>query len=105
VKVAHAKPAAAPQASAQPTSALSVAAAPGDILIVFGSASSEASGRSAAKTIKAQLSDILIHRDLDVTPGAGGKFQIQAGPYKSKSSAAALCSAIKERGIQCRVTP
>ena len=106
VKVAHAKPASgAAPASAQPASALSVASAAGEVLIVFGSASSEASCRSTAKNIKAQLADILIHRDLDVTPRANGGFQIQAGPYKAKSSAVALCSAIKQRGIQCQVTP
>ncbi len=105
-KVARAKPApAAPQASEQPASSLSVAAAPGEFLIVFGAAGSEASGRSTAKAIKAQLSDILIHRDLDVTQKAGGGFQIQAGPYKTKSSALALCSAMQQRGVQCRVTP
>ncbi len=106
VKVAHAKPApAAAQGSDQPASALSVASGPGGILIVFGSASSEASGRAAAKNIKAQLSDILIHRELDVTPRANGGFQIQAGPYNAKSSALALCSAIKQRGVPCQVTP
>jgi hypothetical protein len=106
VKVAHAKPArVATQASDQPASALSVAAAPGGVLIVFGSASSEASGRTTAKTIKAQLSDILINRQLDVTPRGNGGFQIQAGPYNAKSSALALCSAIKQRGVQCQVTP
>ncbi len=106
VKVAHAKPApAAAQASEQPASALSVASAPGGIVIVFGSASSEASGRATAKNIKAQLSDILINRQLDVTPRANGGFQIQAGPYNAKSSALALCSAIKQRGVQCQVTP
>ena len=102
MKVAHTKPSAA-HASTQPTSALSVSES-GDILIVFGSASSEASGHATAKSIKAKLADILIHRNLDVTPKAGGSFQIQAGPYKTKSSALALCSAIKERGIQCHVT-
>ena len=107
-KVAHAKPApaaAAAQASEQPASALSVAAAPGGVLILFGSASSEASGRATAKTIKAQLSDILINRQLDVTQRANGGFQIQAGPYNAKSSAVALCSAIKQRGVPCQVTP
>jgi len=105
-KVAHAKPApAAAQAPAQPASALSVASAPGGVLIVFGSASSEASGRATAKNIKAQLADILINRQLDVTPRANGGFQIQAGPYPAKSSALALCSAIKQRGVQCQVTP
>lgn len=105
-KVAHVKPApAAASASAQPASALSVASAAGEVLIVFGSASSEASGRSTAKNIKAQLSDILINRELNVAPRANGGFQIQAGPYNAKSSAVALCSAIKQRGVQCQVTP
>ncbi len=105
-KMARAKPApAAAQAPEEPASALSVASAPGGILILFGSASSEASGRATAKTIKAQLSDILINRQLDVTPRANGGFQIQAGPYNAKSSAAALCSAIQRRGVPCQVTP
>jgi hypothetical protein len=105
-KVAHAKPApAAASASAQPASALSVASAAGEVLIVFGAAGSEASGRSTAKNIKAQLSDILINRELDVAPRANGGFQIQAGPYKSKSSALALCSAMQHRGVPCKVTP
>ena len=105
-KVAHAKPApAAASASAQPASALSVASAAGEVLIVFGAASSEASGRLTAKNIKTQLSDILINRELDVTPRANGGFQVQAGPYKSKSSALALCSAMQHRGVPCKVTP
>ncbi len=105
-KIAHAKPHPAEAASSDgPASALSVTSAPGGILIVFGSASNEASGHSAAKNIKAQLSDILINRQLDVAPRAGGGFQIQAGPYKAKSSAIALCSAIRQRGIQCQVAP
>jgi len=105
-KVAHAKPApAAASASAQPASALSVASAAGEVLIVFGAASSEASGRVTAKNIKAQLSDILINRELDVTPRPNGGFQVQAGPYKSKSSALALCSAMQQRGVPCKVTP
>ncbi len=103
VKVAHAKPAA--QASAEPSSSLSVSAASGEYLIVFGSANSEASGRSTAKALKAQVSDILVHRELDVAQRAGGGFQIQAGPYKTKSPAIALCSAMQQRGVQCRVTP
>ena len=105
-KVAHAKPApAASSASAQPASALSVASAAGEVLIVFGAASSEASGRLTAKNIKAKLSDILINRQLDVTPRGNGGFQVQAGPYKSKSSALALCSAMQQRGVPCKVTP
>ena len=105
-KVAHAKPAPAPaSASAQPASALSVASAAGEILIVFSAASSEAAGRATAKNIKAQLSDILLARELDVTPRASGGFQVQAGPYKSKSSALALCAAMQKRGVPCKVTP
>ena len=105
-KVAHAKPApAASSASAQPASALSVASAAGEVLIVFSAASSEASGRLTAKNIKAKLSDILINRQLDVTPRGNGGFQVQAGPYKSKSSALALCSAMQQRGVPCKVTP
>jgi hypothetical protein len=105
-KVAHAKPApAASSASAQPASALSVASAAGEVLIVFSAASSEASGRLTAKNIKAKLSDILINRQLDVTPRGNGSFQVQAGPYKSKSSALALCSAMQQRGVPCKVTP
>jgi sporulation related protein len=106
-KVAHAKPApaAAASASAQPASALSVASAAGEILIVFSAASSEAAGRATAKNIKAQLSDILLARELDVTPRASGGFQVQAGPYKSKSSALALCAAMQKRGVPCKVTP
>ena len=105
-KVAHAKPApAASSASAQPASALSVASAAGEVLIVFSAASSEASGRLTAKNIKAKLSDILINRQLDVTPRGDGSFQVQAGPYKSKSSALALCSAMQQRGVPCKVTP
>ena len=105
VKVAHTKPTARIKSTAQPSSSLAVASAPSEILIVFGSASNEASGRATAANIKAQLADILIHRDLDVTPRGNGGYQIQAGPYQSKRSANALCSAIKERGIQCKVTP
>lgn len=105
-KVAHAKPAAqVPQPSAQPASSLSVSAASGEYLIMFGSANSEASARSTAKAIKAQLSDILVHRELDVTQRAGGGFVVQAGPYKTKGSAVALCSEMQKRGVQCRVTP
>ncbi len=105
-KVAKAKPAAQDsQASAQPASSLAVSAAAGEYLIIFGSANSEASGRSTAKAFKAQLSDILVHRDLDVTERAGGGFQIQAGPYKTKKSALALCAEMQKRGVQCRVTP
>ena len=105
-KVAHTKPVpAAARASEQPASALSVASAAGGVLIVFGSASSEASGRATANAFKARLSDILIHRELDVMPRANGGFQIQAGPYNAKSSALALCSAIKQRGVQCQVMP
>ena len=102
---AQVKTAARKEAAPQAASALSVASSPDGFLIVFGAASSEASGRSAAKTIKTQLSDILIHRELDVTPRPSGGFQVQAGPYKAKSAALALCTAIRQRGVQCQVTP
>jgi hypothetical protein len=72
---------------------------------VFGSASSEASGHATAKNIKAQLSDILIHWELDVTPRANAGFQVQAGPYNAKSSALALCTAIKSAASSVRSRP
>ncbi len=89
----------------QPASALSVASGAEGFLIVFGGASSEPSGRATAQQIKAQLSDILVNRQLDVAMRPGRGYQIQAGPYKTKSAAAALCSAIKQRGVSCQVTP
>ncbi len=103
-KVAQASKPAATKASLQPASALSVASGPEGFLIVFGTANSEASGRATAKSIKAQLSDILVNRMVDVAPKGAG-FLVQAGPYKTKSSALALCSAMSQRGVPCQVTP
>jgi hypothetical protein len=99
VRLASAKPV------LQPASALAVASAPDGAFIVFGATPSEASGRATAQQIKTQLSDILVNRQLDVAMRAGGGYQIQAGPYKAKSAALALCSAIKQRGVPCQVTP
>ncbi|WKW51581.1 SPOR domain-containing protein [Rhodomicrobium lacus] len=86
------------------TSASSVAAPADGFLIVFGSAPSQQAGQATARQIKAQLSDILVNRDLDVESGAGG-YRIQAGPYKAKAAATALCGAIRQRNIPCSVTP
>ncbi len=101
------KPVPAPvqRATLQPASASSVVSSADGYLIVFGAANTEASGRSTAQYIKAQLSDILINRQLDVMAMPGGGFQVQAGPYKAKSAALALCSAMKQRGVPCQVTP
>jgi hypothetical protein len=107
-KVAKPDPAPAPVAKAaslQPVSASSVAPNADGFLIIFGSVNSQAAGQSKAKQIKAQLSDILVNRELDVEAGPSGGFQIVAGPYKSKSAALALCSAMKQRGVGCQVTP
>jgi hypothetical protein len=105
-----AKPAATPvpavkKAALQQASAASVATNADGFLIVFGSANSQAAGRSRAQQIKAQLSDILVNRDLTVEAGSSGGFEIVAGPYKAKSAALALCSAMKQRGVACQVTP
>ncbi|MFZ1109930.1 MAG: SPOR domain-containing protein [Rhodomicrobium sp.] len=106
-----AKPAAGPirvasaQPMLQPASAMSVAASADGFWIVFGAVSSEASGRATAQQIKAKLSDILVNRQLDVAAGSGGGYQVQAGPYKAKAVALSLCSAIKQRGVPCQVTP
>jgi len=91
-------------ASIQPVSVTSGSLANG-FTIVFGSASSEAAGQTKARQIKAALADILVSRNLDVEASAGGGFQIVAGPYKAKAAALALCSAIKQRGVACQVTP
>lgn len=72
-------------------------------MIVFGSVGSEAAGRSRAHQIKAALADILVNRNLEVE-GSNGGFRIVAGPYKAKSAALALCSAMKQRGVACQVT-
>jgi len=102
-RVAKATPAAAKPVSA-PTSASAVASSADGFLIVFGSAPSQQAGTATARQIKAQLADILVNRDLDVGSDGTG-YRIQAGPYKAKSAANALCSAIKQRGITCMVTP
>jgi hypothetical protein len=81
------------------------ATAANGFLIVFGPASSEAGGRSKAQQIKAQVADILVSRELDVEANPAGGYRIVAGPYKAKNSALALCSAMKQRGVPCEVTP
>jgi hypothetical protein len=93
------------QATLQPASTMSVATSADGFLIVFGSVNSEASGRAVAQRIKTQLADILVNRQLDIAANSGGGYQVQAGPYKTKSAALALCSAMKQRGILCDVTP
>jgi len=109
-KAAHAaKPPPAPPktataASFQPVSMTSAPAANG-FLIVFGPAASEAAGRSEAHQIKAQVADILVSRQLDVEANPAGGYRIVAGPYKVKHAALALCSAMKQRGVICEVTP
>jgi cell division protein FtsN len=103
VKSAPAPTSVAKAASLQPASASSIAS--DGFLIVFGSANSQAAGRSKAQQIKAKLSDILVNRNLDVEASPSGGFQIVAGPYKAKSAALALCSAMKQRGVSCQVTP
>ncbi len=91
-------------ASIQPV-AISPATSASGFLIVFGPANSEAAGRTRAQQIKAALADILVSRELDVEASPNGGFQITAGPYKAKSAALALCSAMKQRGVACAVTP
>jgi hypothetical protein len=90
------------QSAATPVSNYSDA---GGYMILFGSMRSESAGRSMARKIKASLSDILVGRDLEVEAGAAGSYEIVAGPYKMKSSALAVCSVIKRRGVRCHVTP
>lgn len=118
-KVAEVKPAKAPApkkavrekppapvktASIQPV-AMAPAASASGFLIVFGSAPSEAAGQTKAHQIKAAVSDILVSRQLDVAASRQGGFLITAGPYKAKGAALALCSAMKQRGVGCSVTP
>jgi hypothetical protein len=103
-KAPPAPPKAVATASFQPVSMMSATAANG-FLIVFGPASSEAGGRSKAQQIKAQVADILVSRELDVEASPAGGYRIVAGPYKAKNSALALCSAMKQRGVPCEVTP
>ncbi|MGO9547240.1 MAG: SPOR domain-containing protein [Rhodomicrobium sp.] len=101
------QPAAAPievrMASIQPVSMTS-GSDPRGFMIVFGSAGNEGGGRTKARQIKAALADILVSRELDVEPAPEGGYQIVAGPYKTKSAALALCSAMKQRGVPCQVT-
>ena len=99
-----AAPAGVQMASMQPVSINSASAANG-YLIVFGAVSSEAAGRARAQQIKATLADILVNRNLDIAPNPGSGFLIVAGPYKVKSVALALCSAMKQRGVNCQVAP
>ncbi len=96
VRIASLQPAATP---------ISTTAGAGGFMILFGSAGSEAAGQSKAHQIKTVLADILVNRQLEVEAGAAGGYQIVAGPYKVKSSALAVCSAIKQRGVSCQVTP
>ncbi len=91
-------------ASIEPV-AISRATSANGFLIVFGSANSEAAGRTRAQQIKTALADILVSRELDVEASPNGGFQITAGPYKAKSAALALCSAMRQRGVACAVTP
>jgi hypothetical protein len=101
-----AKPAPQPQASPRTVTASATPSASGDgFHIDFGTANSEGTARSRAQQIKAQLSDILVHRELEVSSQGGGGFHILAGPYKSRSAAVSLCSAMKQRGVSCQVTP
>ncbi len=96
-------PAAVRMAAIQPVAA--PAASAGGFMILFGSAGSESAGQSRAHQIKAALADILVNRELEVEAGAAGGYQIVAGPYKAKSAALAVCSAIKQRGVSCQVAP
>jgi hypothetical protein len=104
IKPASAPPVLKRQAALQTTSAASVASPSDGFLIVFGSLNSQGAAQTKAQQIKAQLSGILVGRNVDVEPGSGG-YQLVAGPYKAKSSALALCSAMKQRGVSCQVTP
>ena len=91
-------------AAIQPAAAPAAASAAGGFMIVFGSAPSEGAGRARAGQIKAALADILVSRTVDVEAGASG-YQIVAGPYKTKAAAAALCGAMRQRGVSCQVAP
>ena len=112
------KPAAPPKAArierprAQPTmriAAIQPAATPvssaSGFMILFGQAGSEGAGRTRAHQIKAALADILVNREVEVEAGADGSYHVVAGPYKAKAAALALCSAMKQRGVSCQVTP
>jgi hypothetical protein len=74
-------------------------------MIVFGGVGTETSGHAAAQQIKARVSDILVNRQLDVATRSDGGYQVQAGPYKVRSAALALCSAMTQRGVSCTVAP
>jgi len=91
-------------ASIQPV-AIAPASSANGFVIIFGSAPTEAAGRTRAQQIKIALADILVSRELDVDASPSGGFQITAGPYKAKSAALALCSAMKQRGVACQVAP
>ncbi len=100
-----AKPVSQPLAASRTVTAAATTTASGDgFHIDFGAANTEGSARSRAQQIKAQLSDILVHRELIVSSENGG-FHILAGPYKARSAAMSLCSAMKQRGVTCQVTP
>jgi hypothetical protein len=108
IRETSAKPAPQPHASTRTATASASATASGSgdgFHIDFGAANSEGAARSKAQQIKAQLSDILVHRELEVSSHGGGGFHILAGPYKSRSAAMSLCSAMKQRGVSCQVTP
>ncbi len=98
------KPAPVRVASANPA-VQQASAKPDGFLIIFGVAGSETTAHANAQKIKAQLSDILVNRQLDIAMRNGGGYQVQAGPYKTKSAALALCSAMKQRGVPCQVAP
>ncbi len=93
VRIAAIQPAATPVSSAS------------GFMILFGQAGSEGAGRTRAHQIKAALADILVNREVEVEAGADGGYHVVAGPYKAKAAALALCSAMKQRGVSCQVTP
>jgi len=93
VRIAAIQPAAMPVSSAS------------GFMILFGQAGSEGAGRTRAHQIKAALADILVNREVEVEAGADGSYHVVAGPYKAKAAALALCSAMKQRGVSCQVTP
>jgi hypothetical protein len=102
-KAPPAPPKAVASASFQPVAMMSTPAANG-VLIVFGPAPSETAARSKAHQIKTQLADILVSREVEVEANPAGGYRIFAGPYKAKTSALALCSAMKQRGVPCEVS-
>ena len=93
VRIAAIQPAAMPVSSAS------------GFMILFGQAGSEGAGRTRAHQIKAALADILVNREVEIEAGADGSYHVVAGPYKAKAAALALCSAMKQRGVSCLVTP